>query len=73
MTYKDIGVDLCKPKGGWGWSRRLKRWTVSSNYEVVTVNREGGDCWKKDRESRWFYKILSIALEYHFTPMIITV
>jgi len=18
-TYKDIGVDLCKTKGGWGW------------------------------------------------------
>ena len=19
-TYKDIGIDLCKTKGGWGWS-----------------------------------------------------
>jgi len=50
-TYKDIGVDLCKQKGGWGWSKGLQRYTVASHHDIAALNLMDGSDWKENRES----------------------
>jgi len=45
-TYKDIGVDLCSKKGGWGWLKGLKRGTDGSCHEAVALNLTDGGSWK---------------------------